>query len=115
MEGKSEHTIRLFNVFIDQYKTIGNFVLHPAKSKIGLAAKIRFCSIVAFGKNFIDVVFHLDKLYDENLVFRKIGQIPGSGTFNHHCRIMFEDDINDELKLYMQIAYDLGSKKQEAI
>lgn len=111
LEGKSLHTINLYNTFINEYAAIGNIVLHPAKSKIGLAAKIRFCSIIRLGKNFIDVVFHLNKLYEDNLCFHKAGQIPGSNTFNHHCRIFNTEDINDELKMYMKIAYDLGDKR----
>ncbi|POY38410.1 hypothetical protein C3K47_03145 [Solitalea longa] len=112
LEGKSEITTQVFNRFVDEYRKIGDFVLHPAKSKIGFAAKIRFCSIINLGKNYIDVVFHLNQLYEDNLCFHKMGQIPGSNTFNHHCRIFSADDINDELKQYMLIAYDLGIKKE---
>lgn len=111
LQGKSAHTIELFDHFIEVYRSFGDFELHPTKSKIGLAAAIRFCSITQLGRNFVHGVFHLDRLYEDNFCFVKMGQIPGSNTFNHHFRLFEKDDVNDELKEFMKIALKLGTRK----
>ena len=113
LNGKTAHTLALFYYFLDEYKRIGNFELHPAKSRIALARHTRFCSINQLGKDFLHFVLPLDKLYPDNLVFTKIGQLPNSKIFNHHCRIYSKDDVNDEVKKFMRLAYDIDAKKQK--
>jgi len=35
--------------------------------------------------------------------------VPGSDDYNHHFRMFFEEDINDEVRMYMRMAYENGS------
>jgi hypothetical protein len=111
LSGKSGHTQELFNYFIDEYLKIGNFVLHPAKSRIAFAAKIRFGYIHRLGKDFLDVVLTFNESYRDNLCFYRIGEVPGGKYFQHYLRIMQKEDVNDEVKKYMKMALDLGNKK----
>jgi len=37
---KSEHTLALFNYFVQEYKKLGNVVLHPTKTVIALVTPI---------------------------------------------------------------------------
>jgi Domain of unknown function (DUF5655) len=106
--GKSDHTVELFNYFIDQYKTIGNISVHPTKSMIAIAAKTRLAYITQLGKNFIDIVFPFKQSYDDNLCFIKIKPVPGSDDYNHYFRMCFKEDINDEIRQYMKLAYTLA-------
>ncbi|WP_295796322.1 DUF5655 domain-containing protein [Mucilaginibacter sp.] len=107
--GKSEHTIALFNHFVDEYRQIGDVRLHPAKSMISFAARTRFAYVIQLGKNFIDVVFPFKQPYEDNLCFNKIKPVTGSNDYNHHFRMYFIEDINDEVRKYMRMAYEIGS------
>lgn len=111
LRGKSDHTIQLFNYFIDQYKKIGNVTIHPAKTMIGIAtSRKRIAYITQLGKNFIHVVFPFEQPYPDNLCFQKIAQVPGDAKqFNHHFRMYAKEDVNKEVVKFMKLAHKLGS------
>lgn len=109
--GKSDHVIELFQYFIREYQNLGAFVLHPAKSRIAFAAKIRFGYISRVGKDFIDVAFIFHKAYQDNLCFYRIGEVPSSKFFQHYLRLKYKDDVNDEVRKYMKMALQLGNKQ----
>jgi len=111
LNGKTLHTVELFNHFVKEYQRIGNITLHPAKTMIGVAtARKRIAWITQFGKNFVHIVFPFEKPYEDNLCFQKIAQVPGdSKQFNHHLRIYSKEDVNEEVKKFMKLALELGS------
>jgi hypothetical protein len=111
LNGKSEHTVMLFRHFIKEYERIGKITVHPAKTMIGIATTCRrIAYITQLGKNFIHIVFPFEQPYSDNLCFQKIAQVPGDDKqFNHHLRILSKDDINDEVKKFMKLAYTLGN------
>lgn len=104
LKGKSVHTINLFYHFIDEYKTLGNISVHPTKSMIAIAAITRMAYIIQLGKSFIDIVFPFKQPYNDNLCFTKIKQVPGTNDYNHHFRMCFQEDVNEEVKGYMKLA-----------
>ena len=106
LQGKSDYTISLFWHFVECYRTLGKITIHPTKSMIAFAARTRIAFVTQLGKNSIDVVFPLDKPYDDNLCFRKIAQVPGTQQYNHHFRMLRKEDINNEVKRFMKLAYD---------
>ena len=106
LKNKSEQTTGLFYYFLKEYKKIGNISVHPTKSMIAVAGKKRFAYITQLGKDFIDIVFPFKKSYDDNLCFTKIKQVPGTNDYNHHFRMYLKDDINEEVKSYMKLAFD---------
>ena len=105
--GKSQHTIDLFNHFIDCYSKIGIISLHPAKTMIGIAnSNKRIAYITQIGKNFIHIVFPFKNSYDDNLCFQKIAKVPGKEIqYNHHFRMLLIEDINSEVLKFMKLAY----------
>ena len=107
LTGKSGHTKSLFHHFANEYRKIGLVTLHPAKTMIGIGnGKRRIAWITQFGKNFIHIVFPFSKPYPDNLCFQKIAQVPGDDhQFNHHFRMLYADDINEEVIKFMTIAY----------
>ncbi|HKZ36780.1 MAG TPA: DUF5655 domain-containing protein [Chryseolinea sp.] len=109
LNGKSAHTVSLFWYFDECYQQVGKVTIHPTKSMVAFAAKTRIAFVIQFGKNFIDVVFPFDKPYNDNLCFRKIAQVPGSQQYNHHFRMLSKEDINDEVKQFMKLAYEKGN------
>jgi hypothetical protein len=111
LKGKSEPTLELYRHFVKEYQRIGKVTMHPAKTMIGVAtSRKRIAYITQLGKNFIHVVFPFEQPYRDNLCFQKVVQVPGDDKqFNHHLRILAEEDINDEVKQFMKLAYTLGS------
>lgn len=110
LQGKSEHTIELYYFFINEYKKLGKFVLHPAKSRIAFAAKIRFGYIHRLGKNFLDVVLTFDQPHENNLCFYRIGEVSGGKIYQHYLRLFHKDDVNNEVKKFMKLALNSGNK-----
>ena len=88
------------------FNNIGIIEVHAAKTMIGISnGHKRIAWITQFGKNFIHVVFPFKQAYPDNLCFTKIAQVPGAQQFNHHFRMLYTEDINDEVIRFMQIAY----------
>jgi hypothetical protein len=106
LNGKSEHTLMLFDHFVNSFNAIGKVEVIPLKSMIGLDnGHKRSAYITQLGKNFIHVVFPFKQEYPDNLCFQKIAQVPGQQQFNHHFRMLNIDDVNDEVLGFMQLAY----------
>ncbi|MDR3695243.1 DUF5655 domain-containing protein [Mucilaginibacter sp.] len=106
LNGRSDHTVELFDHLLSEYRLIGEVKIHPTKSMISIGARKKFAYIIQLGKNFIDVVFPFKQPYKDNLCFNKIKPVPGSDDYNHHLRIYFKEDINDEVRLYMKMAFE---------
>jgi len=108
LTGKSDHTKSLLHHFINEYRKIGLVTLHPAKTMIGIANdNKRIAWITQLGKNFIHIVFPLSKAHPDNLCFQKIAQVPGDAhQFNHHFRMLYTEDINEEVIRFMKMAYE---------
>ena len=106
LNGKSGHTLALFDHFINSFNTIGKVEVVLLKSMIGLDnGHKRIAYITQLGKNFIHVVFPFKQEYPDNLCFQKIAQVPGQQQFNHHFRMLNLEDVNDEVLGFMQLAY----------
>ena len=106
LSGKTEYTLGLFRFFIAQLTELGEINLRPTKSMIAIESETSFAYITQLGKNFIHVVIPFDRPYEDNLCFTKIGQVPGINQYNHHLRIYFEEDINDEVKSFLRMAME---------
>ena len=108
LNGKTEHTLSLFNHFISEYQKLAPITIHPAKTMIGIAnSHRRIAWITQLGKNFIHIVFPFKQEYPDNLCFQKIAQVPGDAhQFNHHLRIYNVEDVNEEVLEFMRMAYD---------
>lgn len=108
LDGKSQHTIELFDYLVKEYQQIGKVTVHPAKSMITFSARTRFAYVIQLGKNFVDVVFPFKQVYVDNLCFNKIKAVPGSNDFNHHLRLYFKEELNEDVRMYMKLAYESG-------
>lgn len=106
LQGKSSSSIELFNHFVSCYQQLGDVKFHATKTMIAFSSRINFAYIIQFGKDFIDVVFPFKQPYEDNMCFRKIKLVPGSNDYNHHLRIYYKEDINDEVLKYMAMAYN---------
>ncbi|ETZ20453.1 DUF5655 domain-containing protein [Pedobacter sp. V48] len=111
LQGKSSSSIELFNHFVSCYQQLGEVKFHATKTMIAFSSRINFAYVIQFSKNFIDVVFPFKQPYEDNMCFRKIKLVPGSDDYNHHLRIYYKEDINDEVLMYMSMAYKNGNVK----
>ncbi len=75
---------------------------------IGIAnSHRRVAYITQLGKNFVHVVFPFKQPYNDNLCFQKIAQVPyDNKQYNHHFRMYNVDDINEEVKKFMLLAFE---------
>ncbi|MCZ4243814.1 DUF5655 domain-containing protein [Pedobacter punctiformis] len=105
LNGKTEYALSLFRFFITEFEKVGKINLQSTKSMIAIEGLHKMAYLTQVGKNFIHVVFQFDRPYEDNLCFIKIAQVPNTNQFNHHLRIYFKEDINDEVKSFMKMAY----------
>jgi hypothetical protein len=110
IRGKSALAVSLLDHFAEQFKSIGDVELLPAKTMIGVATpRKRVAYVTQLGKDFIHVVFPFEKPFTNNLCFQKIAQVPGDAKqFNHHFRMFRKEDVNKEVLGFMKLAYELG-------
>jgi hypothetical protein len=109
LKGKPKITRSLYHHFIEEYKKIGEVSIHPTKTMIGIATPGGVVAYVTqLGRRFVHIVFPFDKPYTDNLCFQKIARVPGDQQFNHHLRLYALEDINDEVKKFMKLAYQKG-------
>jgi len=108
LANKSAETLKLFNHFIAEYQKLAPVTIHPAKTMIGIAnSHRRIAWVTQLGKNFVHIVFPFKQEYPDNLCFQKIAQVPGDAhQFNHHFRMLHPEDINDEVKKFMRMAFE---------
>jgi hypothetical protein len=109
LRGKPAKSVELFNFFLAEYKKIGSFELHPVKTRVALLTKMRFCSINKVAADHIDIHLVLTQLFEDTLCFYKIDNL-ANRFFVHHASIYSKDDITDELKKYMAMAYEVGNR-----
>ena len=107
LDGKSEHTLALFDHFIREFEKIGDIRIEATKTMIGISNHHKHIAwVTQLGKNFIHVVFPFKQEYKDNLCFQKVGQVPGdSKQFNHHFRMLYTADINSEVIGFMKLAW----------
>ena len=107
--GKPEKSAELFNFFLEEYRKIGPFELDPVKTRVALLTKMRFCAINKIAADYIDIHLVLTSLFANTLCFYKIDNL-ANRFFVHHARLFYKDDITDELKKYMTLAYEVGNR-----
>jgi hypothetical protein len=111
VSGKTASSVALLHYFIEQFSKVGRVQAIPAKTMIGIATeRKRIAYVTQIGRDFVHVVFPFTRAYDDNLCFEKIAQVPGDvRQFNHHLRLKRTEDINEEVRAFMKMAYEQGS------
>src|SRR5262245_59660699 len=109
LKGKSDGAIALFHLFLSEYRKIGEFELHPVKTRVALLTQMRFCAINRVGEDFIDVHLVLTKPY-RNACCHKIENF-ANRFYVPHVRIHGQGDITPPVRKLMRLAYDVGDRK----
>jgi hypothetical protein len=106
LTGKSEHALMLFDHFLAELQKIGPITIHPHKTMISIANSHNGVAyITQVGKKFIHIVFPFNQRYDDNLCFQKIQNVPGRNVIYHHFRMLQLEDINEEVRKFMKLAF----------
>ena len=105
--GKSEHALTLFDHFISEWQKLGPITIHPHKTMISIANAYKPAAyITRVGKKFIHVVFPFRERYTDNFCFQRIQVVPGRRVVYHHFRMLQKEDVNDEVRKFMRLAYN---------
>lgn len=110
LAGKTGHAQDLFHAFINAYKEIGPFELHPVKTRVALLTKMRFASINKLGKDHLQVHLVLTEHHEEPALFYRVENLLDR-FFVHNFRLYTKDDIDATLKKYMKLAYKIGERE----
>lgn len=108
LANKSSTALALFDQFLCKTEEFGPVKVHATKSMLVFSSTFKFAYVINFGKVFMDVVLIFDQPFHDNLCFRKITQVPGANDYNHHLRIMYPEDFNDEVLDFLKKAYHNG-------
>jgi len=86
LKDKPAQSIVLFHEFLDEYKKIGPFELHPVKTRVAFLTKMRFCSVNKIGADYIDIHLVLTQHFPDASCFYKIDNL-ANHFFIHHARL----------------------------
>jgi hypothetical protein len=109
LKGKPKEMVELFRQFLERYREIGNFEIHPVKTRVALLTLMRFASVNRITKDHLDIHLVLTTPF-ENPLFYKVDNLDNR-FFVHHFRLFKPADITPELELYMRKAYEVGQRK----
>jgi hypothetical protein len=114
LTGRSEHALMLFDHFITELQKIGPVTINPHKTMISIANSHKpVAYITQLGKRFIHVVFPFKGRYEDNLCFQRIQQVPGRNVVYHHFRMLYPEDLNEEVRKFMRMVYDGSPENSE--
>ncbi len=71
---------------------------------------MRFASINRLGKDFLDGHLVFTEPYNETLCFHRI-EVVTKNAVVHHFKLYDKSELTDELKMYMRMAYQIGTRK----
>lgn len=107
---KTDISLNLYKQLISEFKNIGDFELHPAKTRIALNKNMRFASINKLGKDYLDAHLVFTQRFEDSLCFHKIDTVTDNAHV-HHFRLYHKEDITDELIMYLERAYKIGMRE----
>lgn len=108
LTNKTAAALALYEAFIQVFEAAGPVKVEGTKTMIGISnERKRIAWVTQVGKNFVHVVFPFKQPYNDNLCFQKIAQVPGDAAqFNHHFRMYAVDDLNEEVRGFIWLAYN---------
>ena len=109
LKGKSDHAVRLFWFFINEWKNFGEVKLHPVKTSVSILDQVRFARVNRIKRGSIVGHLWLKQECPSDKFFR-IEKL-GASDFVHHFEMADESSIDDEFRGFMSLAYDVGQRK----
>lgn len=98
----------LFDHLVREFKRIGSVSVRPVKTMIVITTARKGIAYAVPGKTFLHVVLPFRLPYLDNLCFQKVSRVQGQKQFNHHMRLLSKEDLNEEVKRFLKLAYEEG-------
>jgi hypothetical protein len=109
LNGKPEEMVRLFRLFLAKYREIGDYEIHPVKTRVALLKLMRFASVNRITNHHLDIHLVLTSRSEDSL-FYKVDNLDNR-FFVHHFRLSKPADLTPQLEMYMRKAYEVGERK----
>ncbi len=110
LHGNTKAAIELYEHLIAAFEKIGDFELHPAKTRIALNHKMRFASINRLGKDFLEGHLVFREKYEDSTCFHRIEEVT-KRAYVHHFRLHSKSDLTSELRKFLKMAYQIGTRE----
>ena len=111
LEGKPLEMVELYDRLAGLIQRCGEVVIAPTKTRVLFKVRTVFAS-VAVSKNWLDVVFVLGRRLKHRRIKKAQEEYPG---IVHSLRIEKAEDLDDDLRSWLQEAYDYRKQKDEAV
>ncbi|SDK17641.1 hypothetical protein SAMN05421823_10266 [Catalinimonas alkaloidigena] len=106
LSNKPPVAVELFRLFTKEMQALGPVHLRPTKTTVAFEATRHMAYLYAFGKTFVSGVFRFPQSYEGHLCFFKVGKVaPQSRVYAHHFRLYEPSDLDEELQVFMKMAY----------
>lgn len=109
LSGKSQHAISLYERFSNLVHDCGPVQVAPAKTRIGFQVRMIFAAVNKLSDQGLDAHVVLTRRL-ESPRFNRIEAMT-SKCHVHHFRIKSLDEFDDEVKNWLQEAYQVGTQK----
>jgi hypothetical protein len=109
LKGKTPAERELFDAFVDFTRLCGPITLAPAKTRVAIMVRTRFCAINALSS--AGLRFHLVLPY--RLEHPRIRKIEVFGALVvHHLVVQRVDELDDELREWVCASYHLMGRQE---
>jgi hypothetical protein len=109
LDGKPQEMVELYERLDDLIRSCGEVVVAPTKTRVLFKVRTVFAS-VAVSKNWLDVVFVLGRRLKHRRIKKAQEEYPG---IVHFLRIEKTEDLDDDLKGWLQEAYNHRRQKDQ--
>jgi hypothetical protein len=109
LDGKPQEIVELYERLDDLIRRCGEVVVAPTKTRILNKVRTVFAS-VAVSKNWLDVVFVLDRRLKHRRIKKAQEEYPG---IVHFLRIENENDLDADLTSWLREAYNHRMQKAQ--
>ncbi|TAK52498.1 MAG: hypothetical protein EPO24_15205 [Bacteroidetes bacterium] len=107
--GKPKEMYALYKYYLHEFKKFGPVIVHPVKTRIAFMVEVRFSGVTRVGKNFLASGLWLTEPHP-NKKFSRIEKI-ADNCYLHRFKLYRKEDIDDELRAFMRMAYAVGKRE----
>jgi hypothetical protein len=109
LAGKSEHAVALYQRFAELINHCGSVQIAPAKTRVGFQVRMIFAAINKLNDNGLHAHVVLTRQL-KSPRFKRI-EMMYRKCYVHHFVIETIDELDDEVKSWLQEAYEVGTQK----
>jgi hypothetical protein len=109
LKNHTKHEVGLYRALVREIKAIGPILIAPAKTRVGFQVRMIFAAANKLSDGCLDAHVVLARRL-ESRRFRKIETVSPKNHV-HHFKIEQVDDIDDEVRAWLQEAYRVGRQE----